>query len=1703
MVEASDNDDDGIRLIADSDLEIVEATDVKANENGNDGGGYGIYANAGENITATLGGIEASRNNGTGLHLVAGYDLDILEATEITANENGGRGIFGVALDGNVTATLGEVVEASDNDDDGIHLRANSGDLEIVEATDVKANENGGRGIYGAAFDGNVTATLGEVVEASDNDDDGIRLIADSDLEIVEATDIKANENGNSGVYLESGAHMIVDIDQSYLIANGRDGGSAMQSAGLYMDAGGNLTASITNTEANENGNDDHDSYGIYGGAGENLIAQTLEGLTASDNYGYGIYLEAGSDLEIVEATDVQTNYNRETGIFVEADDSLSADIYNGEVLKNGGNGIVLESGANMTLYMSTTNITHNDDSGIRAASGEIMDAEISNNNVESNGDAFGGRGVYLYAGDQMTLHMEENDIHKNNGYGLNALSEMSMEVNITANYFGENDGTGAYLGAGSHQEPVNGTIGETERNRFVKNGEDGLSIDLGGDLLIDDNIMENNEDTGLRMVDSLYYRDVYEDGEIVTRTARPVIVNNVISNNGNTSHATHPGLGIIDLNEANGIYLASSSAVITDNEIENNWNNGVALEDSGWTEGLNIEFEDNVVRENYVGITSQNSAVEIKNNVITYNRGSGDEGGGIYSTVGSTVNLVNNEISYNQRYGVYTGPESRTDWLVTDDHLVVHTNAIVLRGDLEVDGGGLYLEDVSGDGLAFRNSRHGRFGISVSDDGVFEAKNTRIDAYEGSDSYTFELNNAYLTLENCYVSGQRSLDLESSEFTIYRTQFSDASHGALELQNSSGEVSWSEFHGNSNFDVYLEDSVITLKHVAFRSSAVGIEAVDSDFTVEDGDISAINEGIRAQGDTWFEVYNSSFGSPVRAFADRSDYEIHVKDEAVGYLYNITDISPGSDMWVRDDARIEVYWNVRVKVVDVFGEAVEDEDVYVEDMNGTLISQATTDWNGRTEEIRLHANTYYNDSVVEYSPYSFTTEERESVEVINGYAMIELGPDEDPEFISTPPTNATQGSEYYYNPNAVDPSPPVGYGGINLRYSLVEKPEGMTINPETGQITWIPDRTQDGVYNVTLRVQNLEGRYAMQTWSIDVESVNYAPIITSEAPSEAYEGVEYEYHVEAMDSDGDMLNYSLVQSPAGMEIDSADGLITWTPTPDQVRNHTVILEVSDGNETTRQEFVVTVLESGEQTFLTDPSVSRDAGTTEDTYTFTVIYRDVNGQAPEGIYAVIDGEWHEMTQVMGDDYAKGVTYEYETTLDSGTINYYFAAETGDGEMIQTEKGIVEVSDREAPSLTNPSVSRDAGTTEDTYTFTVIYTDVYGYAPKGVYAVIDGERYEMTQVLGDDYATGVTYEYETTLDSGTINYYFLAETEEGYMVQSEKGVVEVSEREAPSLTDPSVSRDAGTTDDTYTFTVIYTDVYGYEPKGVYAVIDGERYEMTQVLGDDYSKGVTYEYETSLESGTINYYFAAETEDGETIQSEKGVLEVSEREAPSLTNPSVSRDTGTTEDTYTFTVTYKDVSGQAPKTVYVVIGGERHEMTQVLGDDYATGVTYEYEATLDSGELSYYFVAETEEGYMVQSEEGVVEVSEVSEEPLMTNFQIIILLIIVILAIILVLYYLERRERSEEEEPPAEEEPVMAPQEEAEEEPTGKELSVREEPPTEEEPSAEEEPMEEEPPVEEEQVIEESELEEESMEEEPSTEEASEDEEDILED
>jgi hypothetical protein len=142
---------------------------------------------------------------------------------------------------------------------------------------------------------------------------------------------------------------------------------------------------------------------------------------------------------------------------------------------------------------------------------------------------------------------------------------------------------------------------------------------------------------------------------------------------------------------------------------------------------------------------------------------------------------------------------------------------------------------------------------------------------------------------------------------------------------------------------------------------------------------------------------------------------------------------------------------------------------------------------------------------------------------------------------------------YFYQVVATDAD------GDALTYALLTAPPGMTIDADTGLITWA--QLASGDHLVTVQVKDELGASDTQVYSLSIPVANLAPTIASDPVVEAQVGQLYQYQVNAADPNGDPVTYHLETAPAGMTIESETGLLTWEP--DAAGPVTVVIRVED------------------------------------------------------------------------------------------------------------------------------------------------------------------------------------------------------------------------------------------------------------------------------------------------------------------------------------------------------------------------------------------------------------------------------------------------------------------------------------------------------------------------------------------------------------
>ncbi len=200
-----------------------------------------------------------------------------------------------------------------------------------------------------------------------------------------------------------------------------------------------------------------------------------------------------------------------------------------------------------------------------------------------------------------------------------------------------------------------------------------------------------------------------------------------------------------------------------------------------------------------------------------------------------------------------------------------------------------------------------------------------------------------------------------------------------------------------------------------------------------------------------------------------------------------------------------------------------------------------------------------------------------------------------PTFTSTPGTDSAPDRLYLYQPLASDPD------GDLLSFSLLQAPAGMTIDILNGRINWIANSSQLGPNLVALKVEDGNGNFATQFFTIEVleSAINLPPAIISVPSLLASEGSLYSYQVSATDPNGDPLDYALADGPAGMTIHPVSGLLNYTPAVGQAGSVPVRLQVLDSsNALGEQAFTLEIRsENRAPQFITTPVETATVGTT--------------------------------------------------------------------------------------------------------------------------------------------------------------------------------------------------------------------------------------------------------------------------------------------------------------------------------------------------------------------------------------------------------------------------------------------------------------------------------------------------------------------------
>jgi len=199
-----------------------------------------------------------------------------------------------------------------------------------------------------------------------------------------------------------------------------------------------------------------------------------------------------------------------------------------------------------------------------------------------------------------------------------------------------------------------------------------------------------------------------------------------------------------------------------------------------------------------------------------------------------------------------------------------------------------------------------------------------------------------------------------------------------------------------------------------------------------------------------------------------------------------------------------------------------------------------------------------------------------------------------PPVLTVPPNKAIHGLATLVVTNtATDPDVPAD----TLTFSLVSAPDGVSLDPNSGVLTWTPSEAQRSTTNlISVRVTDNGSPPLSDTGSftVVVDERNRAPVLIT-LPNQTINELSTLVLTNAVadpDIPANSLSFNLVSAPAGMILDSDTGVLTWAPTEAQGPSiNVVFLQVTDNGSpplTDTKSFIVVVNEVNNPPILTVP-----------------------------------------------------------------------------------------------------------------------------------------------------------------------------------------------------------------------------------------------------------------------------------------------------------------------------------------------------------------------------------------------------------------------------------------------------------------------------------------------------------------------------------
>jgi hypothetical protein len=447
---------------------------------------------------------------------------------------------------------------------------------------------------------------------------------------------------------------------------------------------------------------------------------------------------------------------------------------------------------------------------------------------------------------------------------------------------------------------------------------------------------------------------------------------------------------------------------------------------------------------------------------------------------------------------------------------------------------------------------------------------------------------------------------------------------------------------------------------------------------------------------------------------------------------------------------------------------------------------------------------------------------------------------------------------YLVDYNAIDIDPT----SDTLTWNLETSSQWLSMDAQTGLLTGTPGNEHVGIWEVMVSVDDGKDGSDSTTFNVTVENENDDPVInTTGIPTSTKEDVLFAYYIEATDIDptNDELTFHLSSNSTWLDLDISTGLMSGTPTNDDVGTYWVNISTFDGNggRDYFESTIVVINVNDPPQIITDDIVSGKVGK-EYSVDYKAIDIDPAGDDLSWSLDTNASDWLSMNTETGK--LSGIP----ETNDFGSFWVMVTVDDGNG---GTDHHLFNLTVKSSKII--PSYNFDP----------VISTN-------DVIEVLANEKYWVDYDATDDRtpAEELNWTFDTNAtwlnfsSTTSVLYGFPLESDVGsYWVEivvmdDENGSVhrkftlyvrisepQVLENHKPILSDGKSIPNAGNSNTDFTFSVHYSDEDGDIPVTIKVVINGDENDMTISQNDDGSDGM-YMYITKLPVGIHNYYFTA---------------------------------------------------------------------------------------------------------------------------------------------------------------------------------------------------------------------------------------------------